>query len=134
MKTLIKILFIKWLYKAICFFSLKKQPQFSSILLLVPHPDDEILGLGGIMLQTLQQGGRVHLVYMTDGESSGVWSDKEEIKWQRISLSNMICEKLGLKPSNITRLHLPDGAVPYPGQGGFDETVQEIKELIERKA
>jgi len=102
-----------------------------SVLILVPHPDDEILGLGGIILQTIKKGGNVHLVYLTDGEGSGVWPDKDEIKRQRITLSEQVCEKLGLKPSDITRLHLSDGVLPYPGQTGFVEVVKSIELLID---
>ena len=110
-----------------------KQPDFSSILILAPHPDDEILGPGGVILQTLQQGGQVHLIYLTDGEGSGVWPDQEEIKRQRIALSEQVCNQLGIPTENITRLHLPDGAVPHCGQTGFDQVVREITQLIETK-
>lgn len=102
------------------------------LLIIAPHPDDEILGLGGTILQTLQHGGKVHLVYLTDGEGSGVWPDQEEIKRQRIALSEQVCKNLGIQTEDITRLHLPDGSVPYPEQSSFDETVQEIKRLIEK--
>jgi LmbE family N-acetylglucosaminyl deacetylase len=101
------------------------------ILILAPHPDDEILGLGGVILKTLQQGGKVHLVYLTDGEGSGVWPDQEEIKRQRIALSEQVCLQLGIPLENITRLQLPDGSVPHPGQAGFDQAVKEITQLIE---
>lgn len=102
-----------------------------NLLILAPHPDDEILGLGGVILQTLQQGRKVHLVYLTDGEGSGVWPDREEIKRQRISLSEQACKNLGIPTENITRLQLSDGTVPHPGQAGFDLAVKEITQLIE---
>lgn len=108
-----------------------KSHSFISILLLSPHPDDEIFGLGGIILQTLQQGGKVHIAYLTDGEGSGVWPDKEEIGRNRITLSEKVCDTLGLRPEDITRLHMADGAVPHPGQTGFPEAVKQIKGLIE---
>lgn len=102
----------------------------SNLIILAPHPDDEILGIGGGILQILQRGGKIHLVYLTDGEGSGVWPDQAEIKRQRITLSEQVCEKLGLVPSNITRLHLPDGEVPLFGQRGFVEVVESLKTLI----
>jgi len=103
----------------------------SNLLVLVPHPDDEILGLGGIILRVIQQGGKVHLVFLTDGECSGVWLDQEEIKHQRIAISEKVCKLLGIQSQDITRLHLADGAVPHPGQIGFDEAVQRIIKIIE---
>jgi LmbE family N-acetylglucosaminyl deacetylase len=101
------------------------------ILILAPHPDDEILGLGGIFLQILQKGGKVNLVYLTDGEGSGVLPEKEEIRLQRIALSEQVCKKLGLDSSAIIRLRLPDGAIPHQGQNGFVGAVNSIKQLIE---
>jgi LmbE family N-acetylglucosaminyl deacetylase len=109
----------------------KRLPDFKTILILAPHPDDEIFGIGGIILQILKKGNKVNLVYLTDGEGSGVWPDKEEIKIQRIALSEQVCKKLDLDSSTITRLHLSDGAVPYPGQDGFVEAVNSIRQLIE---
>lgn len=131
MKTYLKKIVTRIVRRIVCFSTFYKQTDFSSILILSPHPDDEILGLGGIILQTLQQGSSVILVYLSDGEGSGVWSDQEEIKRQRIALSEQVCGKLGLKSSDITRLHLPDGKVPHPGQRGFEEAVQSVKHLIE---
>jgi len=106
--------------------------QFNNILIIAPHPDDEILGLGGVILQTLQNGGKVHLVYLTDGEASGVWPDHKEIKRQRILLSIEVCNLLGIQPQDIIRLHIPDGGVPHQGQTGFGEAVLNVKELIEK--
>jgi LmbE family N-acetylglucosaminyl deacetylase len=104
---------------------------YKSLLILIPHPDDEIFGLGGIILYTLQKGGKVNLVYLTDGECSGVWPDMEEIRHQRFALSEQICNKLGLNSSAITHLHLSDGAIPHSGQTGFQETVIQITGIIE---
>lgn len=102
-----------------------------NLLVLAPHPDDEILGLGGIILQFLKNGSKIHIVYLTDGEGSGVWLDKEEIKRQRIALSNQVCGELGISYENITRLHIPDGAVPFKGQAGYVEVVAQVQNLID---
>jgi LmbE family N-acetylglucosaminyl deacetylase len=132
MKDYFHIIFIRLLSVIIKIFSKEKSFNFSSILIISPHPDDEILGLGGIILQILQKGGKANLVYLTDGEGSGVWPDKDEIKNQRISLSEKASLQLGLSPKDIIHLHLPDGEVPYPGQAGFDKAVQNIRQLIEK--
>lgn len=115
----------------------KSQKEISSfqfqknILILVPHPDDEILGIGGFIIQCLQQEGKVHLVYLTDGGESRIWSNKDDIKQSRILLSEKVYEQLGLKKTNITRFHLADSFIPHSGQLGYDEVVQKIKQLIE---
>jgi LmbE family N-acetylglucosaminyl deacetylase len=41
----------------------------SSILVFSPHPDDETLGTGGLIQQTLAAGGKVHIVFMTNGDA-----------------------------------------------------------------
>jgi bacillithiol biosynthesis deacetylase BshB1 len=40
----------------------------TSILIFGPHPDDQELGMGGTVARLVQQGHRVHLVDMTNGE------------------------------------------------------------------
>lgn len=132
MRDRIKKIFINILIFLVrVFVTGKRLPDFKTVLILAPHPDDEIFGLGGIILQTLQKGGKVNLVYLTDGEASGVCPDKEEIRIQKIALSEQVCKKLGLDSSTITRLHLSDGAVPHLGQTGFPEAVIQIKGFIE---
>src|SRR5262249_8591511 len=45
--------------------------RFSSatrLLVVSPHPDDEILGAGGLIQRVLHAGGEVQVVYMTSGD------------------------------------------------------------------
>jgi LmbE family N-acetylglucosaminyl deacetylase len=37
------------------------------VLVLVPHPDDETLGCGGVLIQHGEQGDRIKVVFATDG-------------------------------------------------------------------
>lgn len=105
---------------------------FNRTLVLAPHPDDEVLGLGGIIINLLTRGGEVCILFLTDGESSGIWNDIEEIKRQRIQLSEKSAVRLAINNSNIYRLHLPDGNIPHLGKPGFAEAVSDINELIDR--
>lgn len=43
-------------------------PSGTRILVLAPHPDDEILGAGGLMETAVLRGATVHVVVATDGE------------------------------------------------------------------
>lgn len=43
-------------------------PPRLRLLVVAPHPDDESLGAGGLMQQTLAAGGRVHVLFMTNGD------------------------------------------------------------------
>jgi LmbE family N-acetylglucosaminyl deacetylase len=43
-------------------------PQATRLLVIAPHPDDEVLGAGGLMQRVHETGGAVRVVYLTDGE------------------------------------------------------------------
>src|SRR4029077_11597995 len=47
------------------------------LLVVAPHPDDETLGAGGLMARVHETGGRVNVVYLTDGDGypEGVQSE-----------------------------------------------------------
>jgi len=46
----------------------------ASILVIGPHPDDQELGMGGSIVRLAQQGHRVHLIDMTNGEPTPLGS------------------------------------------------------------
>lgn len=41
------------------------------LLLLSPHPDDDLIGCGGLMCRALSEGALVRVVYVTDGARGG---------------------------------------------------------------
>ncbi len=43
-------------------------PPNVRLLVVAPHPDDESLGAGGLMQRTLAAGGRVHVLFLTNGD------------------------------------------------------------------
>jgi LmbE family N-acetylglucosaminyl deacetylase len=43
----------------------------SPVLVLAPHPDDEVFGCGGAVVQSLRAGADVRLVILTDGAAQG---------------------------------------------------------------
>src|SRR5205814_10349891 len=38
------------------------------LLVIAPHPDDEVLGAGGLMQRVHSTGGVIRVVYLTDGD------------------------------------------------------------------
>ena len=38
------------------------------VLILAPHPDDEVIGCAGVIQQALKAGARVKVVYLTNGD------------------------------------------------------------------
>jgi len=102
-----------------------------SVLIIAPHPDDEILGLGGMLSRCRLTGIRVTLVYLTDGESSHADLLPDIIAGQRIALSNKVLSCLGMTPDRVFRLHLPDGRIPRRGADGYQEAKQKIARWME---
>ena len=43
-------------------------PEATRLLVIAPHPDDEVLGAGGLMQRVHATGGAVRVVYLTDGD------------------------------------------------------------------
>src|SRR5262245_29160074 len=39
----------------------------SAILIFSPHPDDDVISMGGTLIRLVEQGHRVHIAYMTSG-------------------------------------------------------------------
>jgi LmbE family N-acetylglucosaminyl deacetylase len=50
----------------------------SRLLVIAPHPDDEVLAAGGLMQRLRSRGGAVRVVYLTDGEAYPAGVQAEE--------------------------------------------------------
>jgi len=58
------------------------------ILIISPHPDDEILGCGGTIAKALGKGDEIFVIYLTSGDSNQKVREKEALavcKYLRIS-------------------------------------------------
>jgi LmbE family N-acetylglucosaminyl deacetylase len=131
LKNLIRTISIRIIYFIIRIFNNPfEEGNLNNVLVLAPHPDDEILGLGGFLLRVKNHGGRIHVVYLTDGENSNVWPDNEEIRNNRIKLSEEVLKNFEQTTLKITRLHLPDGEVPHSGHEGFEDCVRAVMHII----
>ncbi len=73
------------------------------LLVLAPHPDDDILGCTGLMLRTAQSGGGVRVVVITDGQLAAAPAVRERETQAALSY-------LGLPDAHFWRY--PDGALP----------------------
>ena len=56
----------------------------STVVIFAAHPDDEVLGCGGTIAKLTQQGSKVHVVFLADGESS-----RSDI----VSIDNLILQR-----------------------------------------
>ena len=132
MKTQIKLKFVQFANFIVNQLISRKSVSADVILVIAPHPDDEVIGLGGLIVQQKQAGREVHLLFLTDGEASGSYTDSDEIKRQRMQLTEQVCKQLDIPTDCIHRLHLADGAVPHKNHQGFDDIAQIITMLIDR--
>jgi len=93
------------------------------VLVVAPHPDDETLGAGGLMQRVRSLGGRVHVVYLTDGDGypEGVRNEDHVEsptavdyrgygRHRRREARNALLA-LGLDKASYTFLGFPDGGL-----------------------
>lgn len=52
----------------------RKDPARKNVIIFSPHPDDDVISMGGTFIKLSDQGHNVHVAYQTSG-SSAVWDD-----------------------------------------------------------
>jgi LmbE family N-acetylglucosaminyl deacetylase len=99
------------------------------LVVIAPHPDDEILACGGLMALHARRGGQCLVVAVTDGEAS----HGEDPAWRARQLgetrrAERVCglAQLGCAAAEVHRLGLPDSKV-----ASHSETLQsELSQLM----
>jgi len=84
------------------------------IIIVAPHPDDEVLGTGGLIQAALSQDISVEVVAVTDGEGSHPLSKVTrdlDLAAVRSRESYVALRRLGWDEPRIVPLHLPDGKI-----------------------
>ena len=97
-------------------------------VVISPHPDDESLGLGGLIAASRQAGIDVRVVIVSDGSRSHPNSRRyptERLVALRRDEADAAARHLGLAPGSVTHLDLPDAAVPLDGLA-FDAAVAHL--------
>ena len=114
--------------------------EFGRTAVLAPHPDDESLGLGGVIARLVDLGLPVGVVFLTDGEASHPGSKSHPppiLAELRRTEARAACRALGVADDAddaVRFLALPDGAVPRAGAEGFDEAAAVLHEALEAVA
>tara|TARA_B100000315_G_scaffold247117_1_gene275395 strand:+ start:489 stop:1292 length:804 start_codon:yes stop_codon:yes gene_type:complete len=68
------------------------------VLVISPHPDDEVLGMGGTIAKHLNNGSDITILYMTDGRNGGGSEfSSEKLREIRRSEAQSFGEKFGLR-------------------------------------
>jgi LmbE family N-acetylglucosaminyl deacetylase len=72
------------------------------VLVFSPHPDDESIGIGGYIAQSIENGADVEIVLVTNGDFHG----NEQERYAEFKKATQI---LGVPESNLVFLGFPDG-------------------------
>lgn len=62
----------------------RAEPSKKRVLILSPHPDDDVISMGGTFERLIKQGHEVHVAYQTSGNIAV--SDEEALKFAEVSM------------------------------------------------
>lgn len=74
-------------------------PFARSVLVLAPHPDDEIFGCGGSLALYRRAGADIHVYVLSDGAGYAEAEDRAEIFLTRQAETNAALASLGIGPA-----------------------------------
>jgi len=103
---------------------LPKEPLEGPVLVLAAHPDDEVIGCGGMLAWHAAQGHRVTVVHMTDGALGDPEGKADDIKATRRREGIEALRRLGI--DQLRHWDLPDGGLPERR----DEVVARLRALV----
>jgi LmbE family N-acetylglucosaminyl deacetylase len=87
-------------------------PPGARAVIVSPHPDDEILGTGGMLARLSDLGRKILIVAVTDGTASHpdspAWT-AERLASTRQQETTDALKRLRMRHVQMVRLHLPDG-------------------------
>jgi len=90
----------------------RAEPGRKRVLIFSPHPDDDVISMGGTFDRLIEQGHEVHVAYQTSGNISV--SDQDALRYAEISMEvspseeaeNLIADIRGKKESHIDSLRV----------------------------
>jgi len=85
------------------------KPEGSNILVLAPHPGDDVLGCGGTIILHRQYGHDVNILYLTNGEKGVPGTNQNKAFEIRKQEAIRASQFLQVDEKNLHFLHLPDG-------------------------
>ena len=87
--------------------------QCPGVVVVAAHPDDEVLGAGGLLAMLAASRARLRLIAITDGEASHPGLDRAaavRLAETRVAETSAALRRLGA-PAEIVRLKIPDTGV-----------------------
>lgn len=112
------------------------------LLVLAPHPDDEVIGAGGLIQRVLGRGGEVRAVFITSGESNPWPLRAQNRKW-RVSLEDQeswgerrrseaiaSLRTLGVPEEAATFLRFRDGQIAALARKGDPRLTEALRAIM----
>ena len=95
------------------------------VLVLAPHPDDEIIGRGGTLLRLVRAGARITVLQATDGSASASLEDAppDIRKTIRLDEASAVANAAGFEPHDLL-------ARGQPGVRMRDELVKRLRDTL----
>lgn len=81
------------------------------ILVVAPHPDDDIIACGGSIAKHCHVGNQVTIMYMTSGEAGGIQYYKDELAIIREAEAHQAAALLGV--NDLMFLRIADGYIEF---------------------
>ncbi len=116
----------RWMMDTIVYHPAGKEPQ--RVLVFSPHPDDDVISMGGTLIRLVQDGHEVHVAYMTSGNIAVFDHDAQRL----VDLVAEFNRRFGIDEEKSVQFeqrvleHLRN---KRPGEPDHPD-VQRIKELI----
>jgi LmbE family N-acetylglucosaminyl deacetylase len=102
-------------------------------LVFAPHPDDEVLGCGGLLTLKRTEGVPVYVAYITDGRASHPAHPvltPEALTVQRQAEAQKAMSLLGVEHAALQFLAVPDGTLMHLDGPAIDGLVSRITEVL----
>jgi LmbE family N-acetylglucosaminyl deacetylase len=62
-------------------------PPLDRVLIVAPHPDDDVISAGGVIQRAIAAGGTVRVLFLTNGESNP-WPQRAQLRKWRITTAD----------------------------------------------
>jgi len=96
----------------------------NKILAISPHPDDEAIGCGGAIIQHIQDGDYVQVIFLTSGEQGGHGKSMHDTRMIREEEAKIAAQVLQI--SSLEFWREPDGKLEPT-----DQNIARLSEIIE---
>ncbi|MCU0446307.1 MAG: glucosamine-6-phosphate deaminase [Microscillaceae bacterium] len=108
----------------------RAKPFPKKVIIFSPHPDDDVISMGGTLIRLVEQGHEVHVAYQTSGNIAVF--DDEAVRFMDFVLD--FNTKMGNQDEKVRKMYLEMQSFLQKKKAGQEDLpeIQEIKGLIRR--